>query len=311
MVAPTAFGFNEQAAQDNSFMHEGERAAEGGSALTRQVLREFAGLHRQLTESAGVNVALMQHAVSHGTPDAVFPNNWFSTHAAREGGGPNATGERTMVLYPMKCPNRAAERRPDVIGALRALEGYSRVVDMTGAERAEEPHFFEGTGVLVLDRVNGVAYVALSERAHECLARRWVEELGYNELVTFSSADARGKPVYHTNVMMAVGTGVAVVCADSVADPAERRRLLGSLSKHHEVVQITQGQMDALCGNVLEVRGGHGLPIMAMSTQAFNAFTEEQRRAMRRHVADLVHAPIDTLESVGGGGVRCALAELF
>jgi hypothetical protein len=117
--------------------------------------------------------------------------------------------------------------------------------------------------------------------------------------------------VYHTNVMMAVGTGVAVVCADSVPDPAERARLLAALSRSHEVVQISLAQMDALCGNVLELRGGHGLPVMAMSTQAYNAFTEDQRRVMRRHVAALVHAPIDTLESVGGGGVRCALAELF
>ncbi|KAI8464479.1 MAG: Amidinotransferase-domain-containing protein [Monoraphidium minutum] len=311
MVAPTAFGFNEQAAQDNSFMHKGEAAAEGGSALTRQVLREFGGLYRALTEGAGVRVSLMQHAVSHGTPDAVFPNNWFSTHAAAEGGGGAAGAERTLVLYPMKCPNRAAERRPDVIGALGALQGYGRVIDMTGAERAETPHFFEGTGVLVLDRVNGVAYVSLSERAHEGLAREWVEKLGYNELVTFHSADMRGKPVYHTNVMMAVGTGVAVVCADSVSDASERRRLLSALSRHHEVVTISQGQMDALCGNVLEVRNGDGLPVMAMSSQAYNAFTPDQRRVMGRHLAGLVHAPIDTLENVGGGGVRCAIAELF
>lgn len=314
MVAPTAFGFNDQAAQDNSFMHQGEKAEEGGSALTRQVLSEFSALHRQLTDFAGVRVSLMQHAVSHGTPDACFPNNWFSTHAAGEGGGPGAPRGRSLVLYPMKCPNRAAERRPDIIGALHQMAGpggYSQVVDLTGAERAEAPHYFEGTGVLVLDRINGVAYVSLSERAHESLAQEWVQRLGYRDLVTFRSFDARGKSVYHTNVMMAVGTGVAIVCADSVTDAAERRRLLNSLSRHHEVVQISQAQMDALCGNALELRGGHGLPVMAMSTQAHNAFTEDQRRAMRRHVAALVHVPIDTLESVGGGGVRCALAELF
>jgi hypothetical protein len=111
--------------------------------------------------------------------------------------------------------------------------------------------------------------------------------------------------------MMAVGTGVAVVCADAVPDAKERRRLLDSLGKRHEVVQISQAQVDALCGNVLELRGGHGLPVIAMSSQAYNAFTPEQRAAMRRHAAQLVHAPVDTLERVGGGGVRCALAELF
>lgn len=323
MVAPTAFGFNEQAAQDNSFMHAGEAASEGGSPLTRQVLKEFAGLYRALTEGAGVRVSLVQHSVSHGTPDACFPNNWVSTHSAGEGGagkggvGGNGKGGRTLVLYPMKCPNRAAERRADVIGALQAAHGpYDRIVDMTGAEAGEglpggQPQYFEGTGVLVLDRVNGVAYVNLSERAHEDQARAWVEALGYNDLVTFRSSDLRGKPVYHTNVMMAVGTGVAVVCADSVRDAGERARLLASLSKSHEVVQISLEQMDALCGNVLELQSGDGLPVMAMSSQAYHSFDDSQRAAMRRHVAALVHAPIDTLEKVGGGGVRCALAELF
>ncbi|KIY97987.1 hypothetical protein MNEG_9977 [Monoraphidium neglectum] len=311
MVAPTAFGFNEQAAQDNAFMHASTKAQEGGNPLTNQVLREFAGLHRQLTDWAGVRVSLMQHAVSHGTPDAVFPNNWFSTHAAREGGGAGASAERTMVLYPMKCPNRAAERRPDIIAALDKLQGYGRLVDLTGAEREEQQRSFEGTGVLVLDRINGVAYVALSERANAALAEQWVQELGYNELVTFHSHDTANKPVYHTNVMMAIGTGVAVVCADSVQDASERARLLASLRRGREVVEISQAQMAALCGNVLELQDGRGLPVMAMSTQAHNAFTEDQRRVLLRHVAGLVHAPIDTLEKVGGGGVRCALAELF
>ncbi|KAF8071339.1 hypothetical protein HT031_001423 [Scenedesmus sp. PABB004] len=346
MVAPTAFGFNEQAAADNSFMHSAEtpgehssltaqarpraqRGQRGGlrgavrgaagplrgeearrrhaAAPPAQVCAEFAELHRQLTDVAGVDVALFQHHLRHGTPDAVFPNNWFSTHAAGEAAG--GVRGRTLVLYPMKCPNRAAERRAEVVGVLRQ-GGYDRVVDMTAHERRDGT-FFEGTGVLVLDRVNGVAYVALSERADAGLAEAWASSLGYRELVTFHSCDARGKPVYHTNVMMAIGTDVAVVCAESVADAKERQHLLAKLSATHEVVQISSAQMDALCGNVLELRGGRGLPVLAMSTQAHNAFTPEQRAVLRRHVADLVHAPIDTLERVGGGGVRCALAELF
>ncbi|KAF6262117.1 Amidinotransferase-domain-containing protein [Scenedesmus sp. NREL 46B-D3] len=306
MVAPTAFGFNEQAAQDNSFMHAAEKAQEH-SSLTAQVCAEFAELHRQLTDVAGVDVKLFQHHLSHGTPDAVFPNNWFSTHGAGEAAG--GVSRPTLVLYPMKCPNRAAERRPEVIQVLRQA-GYERVVDMTGHESHDQA-YFEGTGVLVLDRVNGVAYVALSERADRGLAEQWVSSLGYKDLVTFNSADCRGKSVYHTNVMMAIGTDVAVVCADSVPDAKERQHLLSKLSSTHEVVQISSAQMDALCGNVLELQGGKGLPVMAMSSQAYHAFTPEQRKVMRRHVAELVHAPIDTLEKVGGGGVRCALAELF
>ncbi|WIA32530.1 hypothetical protein OEZ86_003343 [Tetradesmus obliquus] len=293
MVAPTAFGFNEQAAQDNSFMTAAEQPQKD-SSLTAEVCSEFAELHRQLTDVAGVNVKLFQHHLRHGTPDAVFPNNRFSTHTAGEAAG--GVSRPTLVLYPMKCPNRAAERRPEIIQVLRQA-GYERVLDMSGHEKRDKA-YFEGT-------------VALSERADRKLAEAWVHSLGYKELVAFSSSDGRGKPVYHTNVMMAIGTDVAVVCADSVTDPKERQHLLSKLSASHEVVQISSAQMDALCGNVLELQGGKGLPVMAMSSQAYHAFKPEQRAVLRRHVAELVHAPIDTLEKVGGGGVRCALAELF
>ncbi|GLC77786.1 hypothetical protein PLESTB_000956200 [Pleodorina starrii] len=306
MVAPTAFGFNEQAAQDNSFMHAAAKPGEGGNALTRQVLREFAGLHHALTQVAGVKVNLFEHNLSHGTPDACFPNNWFSTHPKGEAAG--GVTEPTLVFYPMKCPNRAAERREDIKKVL-AAKGYSRVYDMSVEE--DNKKYFEGTGVLVIDRVNGVVYVDISERADRSLAEEWTHKMGYKELVAFRSTDLRGKSVYHTNVMMAIGTGVAIVCADSVKDPKERQHLLSSLRRTHEVVEISLAQMDALCGNALELEDGRGLPVMAMSTQAYNAFTEDQRRVMRRHVADLVHAPIDTLERVGGGGVRCTLAEIF
>mmetsp|Transcript_6 Transcript_6/g.8 ORF Transcript_6/g.8 Transcript_6/m.8 type:complete len:487 (-) Transcript_6:423-1883(-) len=305
MVAPTAFGFNEQAAQDNSFMHKASKPGEG-SELTRQVLKEYAGLHHQLTEVAGVKVTLYEHDLAHGTPDACFPNNWFSTHPVGEASG--GTTQSTLVFYPMKHPNRQAERRQDMIGVLKG-RGYNNIVDMSVHE--SDNKFLEGTGSLVIDRVNGVAYVALSERADERLAQEWVQKLGYKELVTFRSTDLRGKGVYHTNVMMGIGTGVAIVCAESVQDLKERNRLLCALKKTHEVVEVSLAQIDALCGNVLEVEDGKGLPAMAMSTQAYNAFTEEQRKVIRRNVNSIVHAPIDTLERVGGGGVRCTLAELF
>lgn len=306
MVAPTAFGFNEQAAQDNSFMRAAE-AAGSGSALAQEVLKEYAGLYHMLADVYGVKVNLFQHSLEHGTPDAVFPNNWFSTHYKGEAAG--GVKQSSLALYPMKCPNRARERRVELRKFLE-LKGYERIKDWTVFE-ATEKKYLEGTGALVLDRVNGVAYVDLSERADLDLAERWVAEMGYDELVTFRATDLRGKPVYHTNVMMAIGTGVAVVCGESLGDPKERRRLLGRLRRTHEVVEISLAQMDSLCGNVIEVLDDRGLPVMAMSSRAHAAFTEEQRRTMLRHVAALVHAPIDTLEEVGGGGVRCCIAEIF
>ncbi|EFN55864.1 hypothetical protein CHLNCDRAFT_145449 [Chlorella variabilis] len=315
MVAPTAFVFNDQAAQDNTFMNSAVNSFDppGVAAgqppplsVTKRVLREFAGLHHELTEVAGVKVNLFQHSLSHGTPDAVFPNNWFSTHPAGEAAG--GVKHDTLVFYPMKCPNRQAERREDIKEVLQHW-GYGRTLDMSPFEA--EGHYFEGTGVLVIDRINGVAYVALSERADRGLAERWVAQLGYNDLVTFTSSDAGGGTVYHTNVMMAIGTDVAVVCLESVEDEGERRNLQQKLGQTHTIVDITRQQMAALCGNVLELEDGRGLPVLAMSTQAYNAFTEDQKRVLRRHVAALHHAPIDTLEHIGGGGVRCTLAEIF
>ncbi len=274
--------------------------------MTQTVLSEYAGLYRELADVAGVRVHLFAHDHAHGTPDAVFPNNWFSTHASGEAAGGVASD--TLVLYPMKCPNRRAERRSDVIDVLRT-RNYSRVLDLTAEENLGK--FFEGTGVLVLDRVNGVVFCALSERADAGLAQRWADEMGYKEVVTFHSTDGAGHPVYHTNVMMAIGTDVAVVCAESVDDPAERKHLLERLGRSHAVVQISREQTAQLCGNVLELEDGRGLPVLAMSSRAHAAFTPEQRRELRKHVAALHHAPIDTLEHVGGGGVRCAIAELF
>ena len=304
MVAPTAFIFNDQAAQDNTFMNT--KAGDGSVNVTGQVLNEFSNLYKVLTEDAGVKVNLFQHSLEHGTPDAVFPNNWFSTHSASEAYG--GVEKSTLVYYPMKCPNRQAERREDIRSILES-SGYERIIDLSGHEKNGK--YFEGTGTLVIDRRRGTAFVALSERADKDVAEEWVERLGYKDLVTFHSVDANGKPVYHTNVMMAVGTSVAVACLESIVDDAERKNFVSSLSKTHEIVDITQEQMAALCGNVLELQDERGLPIMAMSTRAYNAFTKEQRDMMRRHVAALHHANIDTLEHIGGGGVRCTLAEIF
>ena len=305
MVAPTAFRFNALAAEDNAFMNvEQEDATQ---SIRSQVLREYAKLYSELADSAGVTIRLFQHGEKHNAPDSCFPNNWFSTHAASEADG--GVGMSTLVYYPMKCENRRRERREDIKAVLEQAIGYDRVVDLSSAEH--EGRYLEGTGALVLDRVRGVAYVALSERADAGLAERWVELLGYKDLVTFRSVDAHGSTVYHTNVMMAVGTSVAVACLESVVDAEERRRLTERLSATHEIVDITFEQMGALCGNVLEVRDAAGRPVMAMSTRAYDAFLPEQRAVILKHVHAIHHAPVDMLEHVGGGGVRCTLAEIF
>jgi hypothetical protein len=303
MVSPTAFTFNADAAADNAFMN----SSEDNASIRRQVLKEYANLYGVLADQAGVTIRLFQHGEQHKAPDSCFPNNWFSTHSSTEADG--GVGLSTLVYYPMKCANRRNERRDDIKAVLEKAVGYDRIVDLTGEEGHQK--FLEGTGSLVLDRKRGIAYVALSERADKGVAERWIKAVGYKELVTFNSVDADGTPVYHTNVMMAIGTSVAVVCLDSIKDKGERDRLVDKLSATHEIVDISQAQMASLCGNVLEVVNKDGKPVMAMSTRAYDAFTENQRQAILRHVDSIHHAPIDMLEHVGGGGVRCTLSEIF
>lgn len=304
MVAPTAFGFNAEAAADNAFMHEVEDK-EGCRDVRSRAIQEHAGLVHVLREQAGIRVRLLSHTEAHNTPDAVFPNNWFSTHSAEE------CGARTLVTYSMKAPSRQRERRIDAMHLLQEDLDVERHVDMTQDENLKPPRMLEGTGSLVLDRVHGVAYVALSERSHVDAAEKWCDALGYKELVTFHSTDALGRPIYHTNVIMAIGTGVAIICSESIADPKERQHLLAMLSKTHEIVDITRDQVDAFCGNVIEVQDHRRLPCLALSTGAMNAFTPDQIKVMKRHLGAFYHAPFDTIEQVGGGGVRCAIAEIF
>lgn len=298
MVAPIGFQLNEETAQDNHFMH---RPKEQALDTERKALTEFSGLHRALT-AAGVNILLHAAERHHNTPDAVFPNNWFSTHPAAE------TGRSTLVFYPMKTPSRRAERRQTIVEELQAV--YEQEVSFEHWENADPPRFLESTGVLILDRARKVAYAALSQRCSKRVASQWAKRLGY-EMCFFHASDAQGQPIYHTNVMMAVGSSVAVVCLESVADLEERENLRRTLSVSHEVVEITRAQVDEFCGNVLEVRGTGGRRVLAMSSRAFAAFTDAQLTVLRRHTDELVHAAIPTIETVGGGGVRCMMAEIF
>jgi hypothetical protein len=301
MIAPAAFQSNAQAAQDNAFMAPlscllGERAAE----VTPSALTEHSELVAALT-AAGVRVHVFSHTLAHGTPDAVFPNNWFMSAA-----------DGTLTLCPMRNPNRQAERRPDIVQWLHSRPGCKRLLDFTDGEKQIPPRIVEGTGSLVFDHVNSVAYMARSERSHEGLAREMSAALGFKQLVAFDAID-RGNAIYHTNVLLAIGTSVAVVCADAIPEE-QRGGVMQALCAggSREVVTITRDQMGAFCGNILEVRSARdGLPMMAMSTGAFNRFTEQQRAALLGHVSRLVHVQLDTIEYVGGGGVRCCIGELF
>eukprot|EP01125_Pyxidicula_operculata_P002080 TRINITY_DN12030_c0_g1_i1.p1 TRINITY_DN12030_c0_g1~~TRINITY_DN12030_c0_g1_i1.p1 ORF type:complete len:612 (+),score=114.36 TRINITY_DN12030_c0_g1_i1:40-1875(+) len=298
MVAPLGFQTNIETAADNYFMHKSDESTD---EIERKALLEFSELHMKFA-NVGVNILIHCPERFFNTPDATFPNNWFSTHPAGE------VAEPTVALYPMKTPTRRAERRQYLISEFQTV--YSRELNFTHWEAADIPQFYESTGVIIMDRIRKIAYCNISERCSEVIAKEWGRRLGY-EMVLFKSVDIKGLGVYHTNVMMSVGSTLSVVCLDSVKDPKEKENLKSKLEKHHEVLVISLDQMNNFCGNVLEIQGSDGKRYMAMSTTAYNNFTQEQRDLMLKHVDGIIHSHIPTIETIGGGSVRCMLGELF
>jgi hypothetical protein len=292
MVRPASFGCNPQTAASNAF-----QALAGTSELASQaaVLEEFHGLSEALAR-AGVAVLIAPDSDQPPKPDAIFPNNWVSFHH-----------DGTVALYPMLALNRRWERREEVLEQVVREGGFrvARTVDLS--HRESEDKYLEGTGSMVLDRVHRVAYAGISPRTDLDVLGEFAQQLDY-DLMTFDAVDAGGRAVYHTNVLMAIGTGFAVVCGDSIA-PEQRSAVLSKLrATGHEVIDITLQQMTQFAGNVLELAGPRG-NLIALSTTALRSFSPQQRRILEAHGA-LIPAEIPTIERIGGGGVRCMLAEI-
>jgi hypothetical protein len=290
MIEPIGFRSNPETLADNAFQRP--PGDESPQAIEIAAREEFARL-REALESRGVEVEWRAARGNREAPDAVFPNNWFSTHAAGR-----------LVLYPMRSPTRRLERREELIAELRAR--YSVVVDLTGYEA--DDRFLEGTGSLVIDERAGIVYASESPRTDRRLVEVWAEQLALEPII-FRATDAADRPIYHTNVVMSVGTAWAVVCSPAV-DPLDRPELLASLAESgHDTIDISFEQMEAFCGNVLELENDRAEKLIVMSDRAFLAFTDDQRAALAMH-ADLVHADLTTIETHGGGSARCMLAEL-
>jgi hypothetical protein len=294
MVQPASFGFNQQTAASNAFQQSGN--ARGRDDAQRLALGEFDGVAKSL-DRAGVEVLIAPDTPLPAKPDAIFPNNWVSFHV-----------DGTVTLYPMLAPNRRWERREDVLEQV-VREGrfhVARTVDLT--HREAEGKYLEGTGSVVLDRTHRVAYASLSPRTDLDVLGEFAQLLDY-ELVTFETHDAAARPVYHTNVVMAIGTGFAVACGEAVAQPLHRDAVFNKLrAAGRDIVDISLRQMLGFAGNVLELKAAGG-PVIVLSTTALRSLKPAQRRTLESH-ADLLAVAIPTIERVGGGGVRCMLAEL-
>lgn len=292
MIRPAHFGFNEQTAGSNVF----QQLPEHYTGLSEQAIQEFDGAVAQLRQ-AGAEVFVFDDDPQVIRPDAVFPNNWISTHS-----------DGTLILYPMFSPNRRLERRKEIVDQLGQTYAISRILDYSGEEARDQ--YLEGTGSIVFDHEARIAYACRSPRTHEGLLRKLCAEIGYEALV-FQSTDPDGKEVYHTNVIMGIATAYAVVCLESIRDIQERQRVISALSgAGKEIIDISWAQTLEFAGNVLELRGKNGASLLAVSAKAFAAFTPIQKERIEKH-SNIVALSIPTIETIGGGSVRCMIAQNF
>ena len=296
MVRPVRFRMNEETVVNNYFQEEMDLKNE---EINRQAQQEFDALVHKLRE-VGVKVIVVDDIYEQNTPDSVFPNNWITFHQNGD-----------VAIYPMFAENRRRERREDILDRVEA-EGFAieNVYDYTEAEK--ENVFLEGTGAMILDRVNRKAYCALSPRADEELFIEFCEDFEYTPVIfrAYQQVDNKQVSIYHTNVMMALGENFAVVCLDTITDKSERKNVLHHLKEDHkEIISITAEQMYQYAGNMLQVQGTDR-SYLVMSDAAYNCLTAAQRQAIEKH-CPIIHTNLETIETCGGGSARCMMAEVF
>jgi len=292
MVRPARFGANPETADSNRFQRADVRPGDASAAL-----REFDSLAARLAD-AGVDVQLAEDTLEPVKPDACFPNNWVSFHA-----------DGSAVLYPMMAASRRAERRPELFDGLKRA-GYhiGRTIDLSSLEARGE--FLEGTGSLILDRPRRIAYACRSPRTTPAALADFSAALGYR-VVGFEALGPDGLPAYHTNVLMAIGERFAVVCGAAIPDANRRATIVGELeSGGHEVIDIDVAEMNGFAGNLLALAAQSGEALVAMSEAAWQALARSKRRRLEHH-GSIVTAAIPTIERLGGGSVRCMIAEVF
>ena len=297
MARPVDFAFNEQTGTDNAFQ---QRLPLAATEITALALAEFDAMAKRLQQH-GLQVMVLEKSPDGiPTPDAVFPNNWFSTSA-----------DGSVLVYPMYTENRRQERRVEELARLLLSHGYQISQISWQGLPWEQEQILEGTGVMIFDHPRRRVYAARSQRCHPDALYRFARLRGLTDVQLFDTADSHGQAIYHSNVMMSVGQNIAVICADSLPDPQQRQHVLNSLQATHEVIAISHEQVERhFCGNILQLAAQDGSLLLAMSQNAWNGFTPAQRRVLERHGQPVVN-PIPTIEAVGGGSCRCMLAEIF
>jgi hypothetical protein len=298
MIRPAQFRMNEQTSVNNYYQKDLENVLP--EAVNKMAVKEFDAMVKKL-KKAGIKVIVVKDTKEFDTPDSIFPNNWISFHA-----------NGTIGLYPMFAENRRLERKESVLEAVEA-EGFivKNVVDYTAAET--DSLFLEGTGSILLDRVNNKAYCAISDRADEELFIEFCEDFEYTPVVfsAYQTVNDKRKKIYHTNVMMCIGDRFAVVCLASIDDKRERKSLIKHLQDDgKKVIEISEEQVNNFAGNMLQLKGSEDATYLVMSESALNSLRPAQVQLIESYTT-IVSSPLDTIESCGGGSARCMMAEVF
>ncbi len=298
MVRPINLRMNEQTAVNNYYQQELKTLTD--AQANERAQKEFDNFVEKL-RAKGINVIVVSDTMEHDTPDAHFPNNWVSFH---ENG--------TVALYPMFAENRRFERREDILATLEE-NGFviNNIMDYTSAE--EENFFLEGTGSLLLDRVNKKAYCALSPRADEELFIEFCEDFEYTP-ITFTAnqtVDGNRLPIYHTNVMMCLAENFAVICLESIDDKSERKNVVNHLKEDNkEIIEISEAQVIKFAGNMLQVQGANNERFLIMSQASYDSLTANQISQIEKH-CQIISSSLSVIEHCGGGSARCMMAEVF
>jgi hypothetical protein len=289
MIRPVMFGFNEQTAESNSFQKKVQQESE---IIQQEALKEFDTFASKL-EDAGIDLEIFEDKPEPHTPDSIFPNNWISFH------------ENALVLYPMLAENRRKERRKDIIQHYSTIN--STVFDLT--ENEAKNIFLEGTGSIVFDYENRKAYANISPRTDKNLVDKLCRRLDYKQ-ITFKAVDSTAADIYHTNVLMCIGNGFAVLCADCIPDKEDREKVIKSLSEDsHEIIEISRDQMNSFAGNMYQLFNNKEESIIVMSEQAFKVLNPDQIGKLEKY-GTILHSPLYTIEKFGGGSARCMIAEV-
>jgi len=297
MVSPDSFGYNLQTAGSNSFQNRPDNDPE---TIRVKALEEFKGMTEKLS-GLGVNLLILSTDDGRDTPDAVFPNNWFATYE-----------DGTVVLFPMLSENRRIERSKDTLEEVFDSSDMkvNKYIDYSEYENSGK--ILEGTGSLVLDRKNNAAYAIESERTSAELFEIYCNEMNIPEpnRIFFHANDEAGNPIYHTNVIMSIGDGFAVICRECIPNNEQDYVIDKLRNSGHEVIEISFNQLKNFCGNILNVKNENGESLIVMSASAMWNFEEHQAETLRKY-GKLVEVSINTIETIGGGSARCMMAEIF